>query len=92
MAIRAGISECDFWKMTACNVLEAYSAVFTEREKGITVLAYRTAIFTRMKHNYLPKNEAALLKRPEPKKRQTLADQLAMAKFVTQMMSAPRAR
>ncbi|TIL91466.1 MAG: hypothetical protein E5Y73_17465 [Mesorhizobium sp.] len=78
--------------MTAFNVILAYAEKMDEKQESMSVLAYRTAIFTRMKNQYLPKNEAALLKKPEPKKRQTLADQLAMAKFVTQMMSAPRAR
>lgn len=53
----------------------------------MSTVSYRTAVFTRMKHNLLPKNEAELLKKPEPKKKpQTIQDQLAMAKFVTKMM------
>ncbi|RWN33428.1 hypothetical protein [Mesorhizobium sp.] len=87
-AVRAGISERDFWKMTASNVILAYAEKHGEQQEGMSVLAYRTAMFTRMKHSFLPKNEAELLKKPEPKKKpQTIQDQLAMAKFVTQIMS-----
>ncbi len=60
----------------------------------MSVLAYRTGLYTssfylsRWKLNKLPKNEAELLKKPEPKKKtQSIQDQFAMAKFVTQIMS-----
>lgn len=74
--------------MTALMVIEAYAAKADADQQHISTLAYRTAIFTRMKHNRLPENEAALLKKPEAKKpAQTIQDQFAMAKFMTQVMS-----
>ena len=74
--------------MTAFTVFLTIKAAAIEQQENMSVLAYRTAMFTRMKNQYLPKNEAALLKKPEPKKKtQSLKDQLAMAKFVTQIMS-----
>lgn len=74
--------------MTAFMVVESYITSMNAEQQHISTLAYRTAIFTRMKHTSLPKNEAALLKKPEPKKKpQSIQDQLAMAKFVTKIMS-----
>jgi hypothetical protein len=88
LAVRAGISSKDFWGMTAFLVVEAFIATAKEKNEDMAVLAYRTAIFTRMKHTSLPKNERELLKKPEPKKKpQSIQDQYAMAKFVTKMMS-----
>ena len=73
--------------MTAFTVFLTIKAAAIEQQENMSVLAYRTAMFTRMKNQDLPKNEAALLKKPEPKKKpQSLKDQLAMAKFVTQVM------
>jgi hypothetical protein len=74
--------------MTAFMVVEAYVTTVEAEQKAMSTVAYRTALFTRMKHTSLPKNEAALLKKPEPKKKaQSLQDQFAMAKVMTQMMS-----
>lgn len=81
------MSASEFWGTTAFMVVEAYRTSIDAEQRNISTLAYRTAVFTRMKHNLLPKNEAELLKKPEPKKKpQTIQDQLAMAKFVTKMM------
>lgn len=75
--------------MTAFTVVQAFNASRLQQQQDISVLAYRTALFTRMKHTSLPKNEADLLKKAKPKaapKRQSLEDQLAMAKFVTRAL------
>ena len=73
--------------MTAFLVVEAYLTAANAEQKSMSSVAYRTALFTRMKHTSLPKNERELLKKPEPKKKpQSIQDQLAMAKFVTKMM------
>lgn len=53
----------------------------------MSILAYRTALFTRTKK--FPRSEAELLKKARPKaapKPQTIRDQLAMAKFITTAM------
>jgi len=69
------------------RLIRAIEAIVGQQQEDISVLAYRTAVFTRMKNQFLPKNERELLKKPEPeKKAQSLEDQLAMAKFVTKMM------
>lgn len=80
--------------MTAFMVVEAFISVAKERNDETSVLAYRTGLYnssfmlSRTKLNHLPKSEAELLKKPEPqKKNQSIQDQLAMAKFVTQIMS-----
>jgi hypothetical protein len=89
LAVRAGISHADFWRSTGFLVTEAFLSAARERQEGMSTAAYRTAVFTRMKHNLLPKNERELLKKPEPKKKpQSIQDQLAMAKFMTQVMSS----
>lgn len=75
-------------------VVEAYFSVAKERGEDMSILAYRTGLFSssfslsRTKLAQLPKSEAELLKKPEPKKKttQTIQDQLAMAKFMTKMM------
>lgn len=76
------MSEPDFWKSTAFAVLQAFQA----HEENTSRLAYRTAMYQRMKHQYLPKSERELFGKAKPKK-QSLKDQYAMAKLVTQVMS-----
>ena len=80
--------------MTAFLVVEAFISKAKEQNEDMSVLAYRTGLYTssftlsRTKLNKLPKSEAELLKKPEPKKKpQSIQDQLAMAKFVTKIMS-----
>lgn len=80
--------------MTAFMVVGAFISTAKERHEDMSILAYRTGLYTssfwlsRMKLNHLPKSEAELLKKPEPKKKtQSIQDQLAMAKFVTHIMS-----
>ena len=73
--------------MTIFTLFLSIGATLVEKQESMSVLAYRTAMFTRMKNQHLPKNEAELLKKPKPKnKPQSLKDQLAMAKFMTQVM------
>lgn len=81
LAFRAGISERDFWSMTAFNIYRAFNA----SQQNLSRLAYRTAIYQRMAHKHLPKNEEAIF--AAKPKRQSMQDQLAMAKFVTAVMS-----
>ena len=54
-------------------------------DENLTRLAYRTARLSRVSHKNFPKTEAALFE-TKPK-RQSLADQFASAKLVTQIMS-----
>ena len=82
LAFRAGISERDFWSMTAFNIYRAFNA----SQENMSRLAYRTAIYQRMSHKHLPKNEAAIFAKAKPK-RQSVQDQFAMAKFMTAVMS-----
>lgn len=95
LAIRAGVSERDFWKMTVFTVVAAFDAALVQRNEEMTLLAYRTGLYassfrlSRVKLNKLPMSEAELLKKPKAKnesKRQSLEDQLAMAKFVTRAL------
>lgn len=73
--------------MTIFTLFISIGATLIEKQENMSVLAYRTAMFTRMKNQHLPKNEAELLKKPKPKnKPQSLKDQLAMAKFVTKAL------
>ena len=70
--------------MTAANVVNCLNAVVVSRSEEMSILAYRTALFTRTKH--FPKSETELLNKAKPKaapEPQTMKDQLAMAKFVT---------
>lgn len=76
------MAESDFWKSTAFAVIQAYNAA----QENMSRLAYRTAIYQRMKPNHLPKTEEAIFAKAKPK-RQSLKDQLAMAKFMTTVMS-----
>ena len=70
--------------MTAYAVLEAF---YAHREE-LSRLAYRTAIYHRMSAKHLPKNEEAIFaKAKKAAKRQSFADQFAMARFVTQAMT-----
>ena len=73
--------------MTAANVVNCLNAVVVSRSEEMSILAYRTALYTRTKK--FPRSETELLNKAKPKaapKPQSLKDQLAMAKFVTQMM------
>ena len=76
------MNEPDFWKSTAFAVIQAYNAA----QENMSRLAYRTAIYQRMSHKHLPKNEAAIFAKAKPK-RQSVQDQFAMAKFMTAVMS-----
>lgn len=85
LAFRAGISERDFWGMTAFSIYQAFKA----SQENLSRLAYRTAVYTRMKREHLPKSENDLIAKARPKtaQRQSIQDQRAMAKFITQVMS-----
>jgi hypothetical protein len=76
------MTEPDFWKSTAFAVIQAYNAA----QENMSRLAYRTAVYQRMNHKHLPKTEEAIFAKAKPK-RQSLKDQLAMAKFMTKVMS-----
>jgi hypothetical protein len=86
-AHRAGISDADFWGMTVHGVVTAAGARRSEASENITRLAYRVARLSRVAHKHFPKSEAALFQSGKPKKRQSLADQYANAKLITQVMS-----
>jgi hypothetical protein len=77
-ALRAGITERDFWTMTAHNIVIAFRA----SEENMSRLAYRTAIYQRIGHKHFPKTEDAIFAKP----RQTLAQQYAMARLITKVM------
>lgn len=68
--------------MTAYGVMQALAA----RSEAATRQAYRTAVYHRMSHKHLPKNEAAIFAKAKPKK-QSLGDQYKMARLMTSMMS-----
>ena len=73
--------------MTAANVVNCLNAVVVSRSEEMSILAYRTALYTRTKK--FPRSETDLLKKAKPKaapKPQTMKDQLAMAKFITAAM------
>jgi hypothetical protein len=73
--------------MTAANVVNVFNASIVSRSEEMSILAYRTALYTRTKK--FPKSEADLLKKAKPKaapKPQTIQDQLAMAQFITVAM------
>jgi hypothetical protein len=59
----------------------------SEASENITRIAYRTARLSRVAHKSFPKSEAALFNAVKPKKRQSIADQYANAKLITQVMS-----
>lgn len=83
LAFRAGISERDFWGMTANSVITAHIA----SQQNLTRLAYRTALFQRMQVKHLPKNEDALfVQKAKPKPVQSLQEQWRMARVITQVM------
>lgn len=67
--------------MTAHNVMLAFSA----SQQNLSRLAYRTAIFQRMQHKHFPKNEDALFASAKPA-RQSIKEQLAMARTITRIM------
>ena len=69
--------------MTSHAVLQAFLA----SAENMSRLAYRTAVYTRTSHKHLPKSETAIFAKAKAPKRQSLADQLAMAKFITGAMS-----
>lgn len=81
LGFRAGVP--DFWSMTAHNLYIA----FTASQQNLSRLAYRTAIFTRMSHKHLPKNEDAIfVQKAKPKAVQSLEQQLRMARAITEAM------
>jgi hypothetical protein len=86
-AHRAGISDADFWGMTVHGVVTAAGARRSEASENIPRIAYRTARLSRVAHKSFPKSEAALFNAVKPKKRQSIADQYANAKLITQVMS-----
>lgn len=67
--------------MTSHAVLQAFMA----SAENMSRLAYRTAVYTRTSHKHFPRAEADIL--PKKPKRQSIADQLAMAKLITGAMS-----
>lgn len=82
-AYRAGISDRDFWSMTSHAVLQAFLA----SAENMSRLAYRTAVYTRTSHKHFPRTEADIFAKMKKPKRQSIADQLAMAKLITGVMS-----
>lgn len=79
--------------MTAFTVVQSFNAALVQRNEEMSIMAYRTGLYassfrlSRVKLNKLPMSEAELLKKPTKKTdRQSLKDQLAMAKFVTRFM------
>lgn len=82
LAFRAGISEHDFWGMTAHTVYIAFRA----SQENLSRLAYRTAIYTRIQPKHLPKTEDDIFKRAKAVKRQGIREQLAMAKLITKVL------
>jgi hypothetical protein len=79
--------------MTAFTIIQCFNTSLVQRNEEMSILAYRTGLYassfrlSRVKLNKLPMSEAELLKKPKPKnERQSLKDQLVMAKFVTQAM------
>lgn len=75
------MTEPDFWKSTACAVIQAYDA----SQETMSRLAYRTAVYQRMSHKHLPKTEDAIFAKAKVKKPkvQSAADQYAAFKFLT---------
>jgi hypothetical protein len=77
------MTEPEFWKSTAFAVIQAFNAA----QENMSRLAYRTAIYQRMAHKHLPKNEDAIFAKAKPKakssKPMSLQDQRAMFKFLT---------
>lgn len=69
--------------MTAYSVMQALAA----RSEAMTRQAYRTAVYHRMGHKHMPKNESAIFAKPAKPKRQSLADQFRMAQLMTSAMS-----
>jgi hypothetical protein len=69
--------------MTAHGVFLALVA----SSENMTRLAYRSAVFSRTSHKHFPRNEAVIFAKARKPKRQTLQDQLAMAKLITGAMS-----
>lgn len=78
-ALRAGISERDFWSMTAFSVSMAFGA----SQENLSRLAYRTAYYQRVQVKHFPKTEDSIFKMTKPK--QSLREQFAMAKLVTSL-------
>jgi hypothetical protein len=75
-ALRAGITERDFWTMTAHNVVIAFRA----SEENMSRLAWRTAVYQRIDHKHFPRTEDALFAKAKP---QTLAQQYAIARAIS---------
>jgi hypothetical protein len=77
------MTEPDFWRSTAFAVIQAYNA----NQENLSRLAYRTAVYQRMNHKHLPKNEEAIFAKAKKKtaapKPQNVRDQYAMFKFLT---------
>ena len=80
------MTEPDFWKTTAFAVIQAYNAA----QENLSRLAYRTAVYQRMNHKHLPKNEEAIFAKARKPKRQSIKDQFAMAKLMTAMLSTEK--
>ena len=73
--------------MTVHGVVTAVGARRLEESENLTRLAYRTARLSRVSHKHFPRTEAALFKNSAKPKRQSLADQYASARLITQVMS-----
>ena len=83
MAFRAGISERDFWGMTEFSLWQAFRA----SHETLSRLAYRIAIYNRIQPKHLPKTEEAIFTDAKPKKRQSINQQLTMARVITTALS-----
>lgn len=67
--------------MTGHNVMIAFAA----SQQNLSRLAYRIAVYQRIKHTHFPKDEEAMFAVPKPQ-RQTAMEQWRMARHITQMM------
>jgi hypothetical protein len=67
--------------MTANSVVAAFNA----SQENLFRLAWRTAYYHRVQHKHFPKTEDAIFAAAKPK-RQTLAQQYAMARLITKVM------
>lgn len=69
--------------MTSMSVMKALQA----SNQNLSRLAFRTAYYTRIQPKHLPKSEDAIFKTGKAAKpRQSMKQQLAMAKLITQAL------
>jgi hypothetical protein len=72
--------------MTAYSVVQAFNAA----QENLSRLAWRTAYFHRVQAKQFPRTEDAIFARAKPVQRQSIQDQYAMAKLMTQMLSTEK--